>query len=58
MPRNFMDAGTITQRTLVASSKIAMPKPKPICCNPIREPVKHPQNTETMISAASVIDAQ
>ena len=58
MPRNFMDAGTITQRTLVASSKIAMPKPKPICCNPIREPVKHLQNTGTMINVASVIDAQ
>ena len=58
MPRTFMDAGTITQRTLVASSKIAMPKPKPICCNPIREPVKHLQNTGTMINAASVIDAQ
>lgn len=58
MPRNFMDAGTITQRTLVASSKIAMPKPKPICCNPIREPVKHLQNAGTMINAASVIDAQ
>ena len=58
MPRTFMDAGTITQRTLVASSKIAMPKPKPICCNPIREPVKHLQNAGTMINAASVIDAQ
>jgi len=50
-----MDAGIITQRTMVASSKIAIPKPKPICCNPIREPVKHPQNTATMISAAPVI---
>ena len=58
MPRTFMDAGTITQRTLVASSKIALPKPKPICCNPIREPVKHLQNAGTMINAASVIDAQ
>ena len=49
--KSFINAGTITHRTMVASTKMAMPKPKPICCKQIIDTVENPRNTATMIRA-------
>ena len=54
-PSRTIAAGTITERTSVASISTAAPRPKPICWNITSCPVANPANTATMISAAPVI---
>ena len=50
-----MAAGTITERTMVASISRATAMPKPICWNMTRSPAANPPKTATMISAAPVM---
>src|SRR3972149_873925 len=54
-PSSFIDAGTRTERMIVASMSTAAPRPKPVCCSITRSPIANPPNTATMISAAPVI---
>ena len=41
---------------MVASTKMAMPKPKPICCKQIIDTVENPRNTATMIRAVQLVN--
>src|SRR5660398_246831 len=54
-PRRAMLAGTITIRTMVASSKTAMASPKPTCWTITSRPAAKVEKMTTMISAAPVI---
>ena len=55
LPSSAMLDGTSTERTIVASRKIATARPKPICCISTRLPAANAPNTATMISAAPVM---
>lgn len=54
-PSSCMLAGTKTERTMVASARIATPSPKPICSNITSFPLANPPNTATIIRAAPVM---
>ena len=50
-------AGTRTDLMIVASTRIAMARPKPNCWNVARSPTANPMKTATMMSAAPVMMA-
>ena len=54
-PRSSIQAGMSTVRTRVASTRMATPRPNPICWNITSWPAAKPANTATMMSAAPVI---
>jgi len=55
LPSRVSVAGTRTERTMVASTRTAMARPKPICWSMTMSPRANPPNTATIISAAPVI---
>ena len=55
LPSSLMLAGTSNDLISVASRKIAIDMPKPICSNITRLPAANPMNTATMMSDAPVM---
>ena len=55
LPISFIVAGTSTIRTMVASTKMAVARPRPNILMAGSSPSTKPRKTEIMISAADVI---
>src|SRR5579884_1979681 len=54
-PKNAIRLGTSSERTTVASTKIATASPSPNSCRPTMRPATKPENAAHMITAAAVM---